>query len=466
MLSDVRGRPIEAIRETVWGTGRTARLLALLVLSGAGPAVAQIVPPGMAPPAPIVPPSVSPSGTPTGVMADPMRVYGDDAPFLEGLDLLAGIGFNVSGAITAEYNDNVARKSGGDPLGARYKSKDDFIFRPSVTLGGGRALGRQQLFVSTTIGRDFYARNGLLNRNRFRVEGGMSWALGSRCSGRLQGGYRTRGTSLGTFEEVIPSTQEVVSFLASSSCRTATGISANLNYTQAKTTNHTDDPTGRVDRSFANVKSQGVNGGIGYPIAGRGEIGVQANWSRREFPNQLLYTGDANGNDGYGVNAFANYRLGKQLRLTGGIGKSWMNPKAPLAEDFSGLVWNFGANYTGPRFGASVSSGRSVNGSSGGSANYTISSFFNGTVTYKANPRMSVATGMALSNLNYRGINQLPETEDVRSAKVRRYFVGADYRLNRMVSLSLDFNHMNRSAVPDNRSYKANRVGLTARAAF
>ena len=272
MLRDVRVGPFEALGTE--GLGRRVRLRArsavLLALSCAAPAVAQIVPPGMAPPAPIVPPSVSPSGVPLGVVADPLRVYGDDAPFLGGLDVLAGLGLEVSAALNTEYNDNVARMSDGGTLNSRYKSKDDWIIRPSVSLRGGRSLGRQQVFVSTSIGRDFYARNGLLNRNRFLVDGGLAWSLGTRCGGRIQGGYSTRGTRLGSFEQVVPSTQEELHFLASANCRTATGLSGNVSYNRSKTSNHTDDPTGQIDRSFADVKSQGVSGGVGYPIAGRG----------------------------------------------------------------------------------------------------------------------------------------------------------------------------------------------------
>jgi hypothetical protein len=441
-------------------------LLALAALASAFPAAAQIVPPGVAPPAPIVPPATTPSGVSTGVVADPLRVYGDDAPLLGGLDILAGIGLNVTGALTTEYSDNVARTSGGQPSSSRYKSKDDWIIRPSVTLSGGRPLGRQQLFFTTTVGRDFFARNGLLNRNRFSADGGLSWALGSRCGGRIQGGYSKRGTQFGTFEEVIPSTQERSNFLASANCRTSTGISGNISYNRNKTVNHTDDPAGEIDRSFADVRSHGFSGGIGYPIAGRGEVGVQGNWSSQEFPNQPLATGGLNGSEFYGVNGFANYRIGNSLRATGGLGKSWVNPRAPLAEEFSGLVWNIGLNYSGPRLGASVSTGRSVNGSTGGSSNYTIGRFFNTSVSYRANPRLSFAGGIATSNTDYRGIDQLPETEDINSAKMRRYFVGADYRLNRIVALSFDFNHQRRSSEPASDSYKVNTVGLTARATF
>lgn len=439
--------------------------LVAALLSGA-PLAAQIVPPGVAPPAPIVPPSASPTGAPLGTVADPLRVYGDDAPFLSGLDILAGIGFNISGQLETEYSDNIARVSDDRPLGTRYRSKDDWVFRPSVSVSAGRPVGRQQLFVNASLGRDFYARNTLLDKNRFQVDGGLNWALGTRCGGRVQGSYSNRGTQFGTFEVVVPSTQERLNFLASANCRTSTGISGNISYNRNKVTNSTDDPLGVIDRSFADVRSQGINGGVGYPIAGRGEIGLQGNWTEQEFSNQLLATGELNGSQIYGANLFGNYRLGSSLRATGGIGKSWINPRAPLAEGFSGLTWNLGLNYSGPRLGASVSSGRSANGSSGGSSNYSIGSFFNTSVSYRANPRLSFAGGLATSTTDYRGLVQIPDTLDIRSSKLRRYFVGADYRLNRIVAFSFDFNHQNRSSQPVSSSYKVNTVGLTVRAAI
>lgn len=437
----------------------------LLVLSAAS-AQAQIVPPGVAPPAPVVPPSAPGTPAPTVVEADQFRVFGDDAPVFSPLALVGALGLNVSASLQTEYIDNVARLSEGEPLGSRYKSKDDWAFRPSVSLSAARPFGRQQLFLNGVIGRDFYARNTTLDRNRIGIDGGINWVLGTRCGGRVQGGYSKRGTQFGTFEEVIPSTQERTIFLASGSCRTVTGLSANINYNTGKTRNKTDDPTGQVDRSFANVNQQGVNGGIGYPLGRRGEIGIQGNWNEQEFPNQPLANGDLNGTEIYGANVFGNYRVGTTLRATGGIGKSWVKPKAPLADDFAGLTWNLGLNYTGPRIGAALSMGRSVNGSSGGSSNYSLGTFYNASVNYKANNRLSMAAGMAFSNTDYRGINQLPETEDIDSAKMRRYFIGADYRLNRILAFALDFNHQNRSSQPSSQSYKVNSIGLTARAAF
>ena len=447
------------------GATRVARFAMLSVIVSAVPAVAQIVPPGVAPPAPIVPPAAQ--GTaPQGTVADPWRVYGDDSPAFAPLELLGGLGLHATASLVGEYNDNVARRDSSAPLRPGFSSRDDWIFRPSLTLSAGRALGRQQLYLVGNVGRDFYARNGILNRNRASLDGGLNWVMGARCGGQVRGGYSTRGTQFSLFEDVVPSTQERWHFQAGGTCRTATGISANLNYNRGSIRNHTDDPTGVIDRSFADSNSQGVSGGIGYPLGRRGEIGVQGQWSDYQFVRQFLPDGERNGSRIYGANAFASYRVGRNLNVNGGLGKSWVKPRNNLVDTFSGVTWNLGLNYTGPRLGATVSTGRSVNGGGGGAANYSVGRFVNGAVSYRANDRLSLSSGFSLANSGYHGFSLVPDTLEVRNTRTRRYFVGADYRMNRILAFSLDYSHQRRTSDPTSFNYSANSVSLAARASF
>ena len=460
------------------GAGRLGAMLLSTALL-AMPATAQVVPEAVAPatptgpatgPAmgPVVSQVVSPGApAPTGTVADPLRVYGDDAPVFSVLDFLGGMGLQVIAQAGVEYTDNVARRAQQSiGPGGRYRSRDDWIFRPQVTARIGRPLGRQQLFVVGTVGRDIYARNSRLNRNRFGVNGGVNWALGTRCGGQLGGGYSKRGTQLGMFEEVIPSTQESWNMRVGGTCRSARGTSINLNYNRFGTTNHTDDPLGLRDRSWANVKGQGANGGIGYPVGSRGQIGVSGNWRQQEFPNQVLPTGEANGNSIWGANAYASYRLGQMLQVNGSVGKSWVDPNAPFTPSFSGLSWNLGLSYAGPRLGVSASTGRNVNGSSGSLYNYTVGNFQNVSASYQMNEKLSFSAGASFSDLGYYGFGLLPESTLVRASKNQRYFIGADYRLNRILSFSLDYNHNRRTSDPNQFNYRVNTVGLTARATF
>lgn len=440
-------------------------LVAALALLAAGAAAAQVVPPGVAPPAPVLPAGPVTAST---TVADPLRVYGDDGPVFSGLDVLSGLGLHVGAALTTEYNDNIARRASGAPIDDRYNSRDDWAFRPSVNASIGHALGRQQLYLSGSLGRDYYVHNTRLNKNRLALNGGVAWRLGVRCGGQLGGGYSKRGTQFGVFEDVVPSTQTRWSLLASGTCRTATGLSANLSYNRYTIRNHTDDPLGLVDRSFADVNSQMLSGGIGYPLGRRGEIGVQGQWRDQTYIRQFLPTGEQNGTRSYGANVFANYHLGPSLKLNGGVGRSWVRPKHSrgLVNSFSGTTWNVGLDYSGPRLGASISAGRTANGSSGGYSNYSIGRFLNTAVSYRANDRLRFAAGYSRDKLRYEGYDLLPETRLVRNSTMDQFFVGADYRVNRIFSTSLNYRHRHRSSQPTAYSYSSNVIGLTVRASL
>ena len=433
------------------------RLSAILVFAcAASPAVlAQDLPPPLPTP---------PTPAPT-VMVDQGRVFGDDAPFASGLDVLAGFGFNISAGLRTEYNDNIRRLE-DDAIVAPGASRSDFRFTPTVAVSAGRSLGRQQIFLNAGLGRDFYVRNTILDKNRVNVGGGLAWRLGQRCNGRVQGSWRKRGTQFDSFAEVIPSTQETVSFFTSATCQTAGRLVGSASYSRSNTKNRTDSSQPDfLDRSFANVNSDSINASVAYALT-RGQVGVSGNWGNFDYPNQILLNGETNGTSIQAYNVFANYRIGTSLQANASVGHSKVDPKSPFAQEFSGNVWNVGLNYSGPRLGGSIGAGRSVNGSSGGNSNFSIGKFYSMDVNYKANDRLSAAAGYRRSSTEYRGVLIIPGTQPINDAELDRFFVGTDYRLNRLLTFGLDLNHQKRSSNPGTFSYDATAVIFNMRASF
>ncbi|MFN3371516.1 MAG: outer membrane beta-barrel protein [Sphingomonadaceae bacterium] len=413
-------------------------------------------------PAPLLAQEPAPSAVPL-VEADPRRVLGDEAPFLGGLDILAGIGLSLRAGLTTEYTDNVSNRSFGS---GGLDSRSDWIFRPSVGIEVGRAIGRQRLFVNAGASRSFYARNDILNRNRFNVDGGLAWALGARCGGRVQGGWSTREGFRDLFEDVVPSTTRNTRFFANAACQTATGLAPSVSYDWSRTRNRSITVAGFpvIDRSFSDVQSQGVSASLGYPLSARGQVGVQGSWREYEFPNQPLPDGTANGNEVLSGSLFLNYRLGPSLRANASLGTTRVNPRDDLTPSFSGLTYSGGLNWSGPRLGASLSYGRSVSGSRGGTANYSIANSFSAGVNYRASDRASAAAGYARVRQTNRGNAAFPETNRLLGYTGNRYFIGADYRFNRILSASLDLNHQQRSSTPSQFDYDATSVILGLRA--
>ena len=430
--------------------------------------------PAMAQPVPAVSPSLPPPlpsapGTgPANVEVDPDRVFGDDeSPDFSPLALLGGFGVGISGSLITKYSDNVARIEDGEPLRIGLESKDDWSFRPTMDISAQRPLGQQALFLNASIGKTFYVQNTLLNRAYLSADGGLQWRLGIRCAGVVQGGWRDRGTQFATFDDVVPSSTETFHFTASASCPTAGGLTPNLAYTYYSAKSRVDDEfAGVLDRSFADVRSHGISGGVGYRLSTRGEVGVQAQWRRSSYPNQFLPGGEENYNIINGFNGFVKYRLGRSLSANGTLGYTKVKRPEILGDGFSGAVWSLGLNYTGPRIGASITGGRSVNGSSGGNANYSVAKHLAANLSYRMNSRLSASAGAIWRNANMSGLYYVPGTQNVDVRKLDRYFVGADYRMNRILAFSLDFNHQRMRTEPAGFGYKENSVRLAIRASM
>ena len=423
---------------------------ALVLCAVSAPAMAQLLPPSV--------------GN-TGVQIDAGRVYGNDRPRATGSSVVAGEGFSIGAAITTEYSDNMVRQNEDLPLSPRFESRSDWRFSPVFTMSAGRPLGRQSLFANVVLGRDFYANNTVLNANNFLADAGLNWTAGARCGGRIQGGYEDRGTRFDQFDLVIPSKQKTVNFYASAACQSPVGISPNISYDWSKTTNNveSDDPIIRDFRDFADVKGNGVTGGLTYALAGRGDIGVQGSWRNFSYPNQIdPGSGEASSTRIIALNGVANYRIGPSLRATFGLGHTWVSSK--FADDFSGLTWQGLLTYAGPRLGGVAGLSRSVSGSSGGIANYQVETQYNLSASYRANDRISLTSGFSRSEIDSRGNVGLPGLDLQQDFNLNRFFVGGDYRLNRKFSAGLDYSHLNRTSDVPIFSFKANSIVFSLRA--
>jgi hypothetical protein len=422
------------------------------LLSAAAPALAQLPPPQ---------PRIE--ADPGMVVNDPTRVFGDDAPVFAPLAIVGALGLSASASLITTYSDNLARVGEDEPLPSRFVSKSDWRFSPTLGLGLERPIGNHRLFATGSIGRVYHAQNTQLNANRLAASGGADLSLGRACAAQLVAAWNRRDTQLGTFEEVVASQSSRTTFGANASCSTVTGITGSLGYNRSRARNSSDDPS--VDRSFSDVNSQSVTGSVGYRIGQRGQVGVSGSWAENSYPNQII-DGVENSNEIRALSLFASYRIGNSLQANGSIGQTKLTTGIEGAEGFSGTTWNLGLGYSGPRIGANVGLGQGVNGGAGGSSNYSITRFFSTSATYRLNDRMGVAAGYSYVQGDFRGIDDIPDTQAFQSSTDHRLFIGADYKLNRFLRFGLDLAHQTRSSDPAEFSYKVNSASLSIRASF
>lgn len=404
---------------------------------------------------------------PAGVEVDTARVFGDDAPRPTGSAVAVADGFSITAGLITEYSDNMARQSDDSLLPPRFESREDIRFQPSVSLSVGRPLGRQRVFANVLVGRDFYVRNTILDNNRFLIDGGLEWAAGSRCGGRVQGGFEERGTRFDQFAIVVPSTQQSINFYASAVCESPVGISPNISYNWSKTTNDitSDDPLISDLRDLQDVTGQGFTGSLTYALGGRGSVGGQVSWSTSDFPNRV-FNGQVSGTNIVAVLGTAEYRFGPALRATAGLGYNWANSKQEFNSDYSGTTYEGSLAYSGPRLGATISVSQGISDSTGGFSTFSINTDFQFGVTYRTGERIGFNAGFARSDVDLRGLENSPVEVLQQDYSLDRFFIGGDYRLNRRFSAGLNFSHEKRSSNPDLLDFKVNSISLSVQASF
>lgn len=400
---------------------------------------------------------------PGAVVDDPNRVFGDEGPDFAPLAIVGALGISPYAALATQYDTNVARIQDDELLPTRFRSKDDWIFRPSLGARMERPLGQQRLFANASVGRIIYSRNSQLNSNRFNVGGGLGFNLGRACGGQVTGGYSTRDQLIGGFEDAGNVRSEATTFSGSLSCATATGITAGGGYSRGSRTNQSNDPS--IDRSFADNRFQSVNGNVGYRIGQRGQAGVTVSWAETVFPNQIVL-GEENSNTIKSYGFYASYRIGSSLSANGSIGQTEVQSNAPGSGGFTGGTWGLGVSYSGPKLGANLSTGRSVNGGGNQPANFSINQFFNGTVTFRASDALRFSAGASRSDQDFRGNVFEPNTRQLRQIQTDRLLLGADYRMARLLTFSLDLNHQRRLSDPEDFGFTSSGVTFTIRARF
>jgi hypothetical protein len=399
---------------------------------------------------------------PGAVVNNPYRVFGDEGPDFAPLSIVGALGIRPTASMIFQYDSNLARQPDGAPLPGRFKSKSDLIFRPSVGLTAERNVGRHRVFGSVGIGRAIHARNSQLDSNRFNVGGGIGFVLGNSCGGQLDAGYSKRDLLIGGFDEAADATAESTTFGGSLNCSTISGISAGVAYNQGTRTNRSDEPT--IDRSFADANFRSASGTLGYRVGQRGQVGVSAAWSENRFPNQLVL-GQENQVEVKSLSLFGTYRIGSVLNVNGSIGQTRVSSATPGSQDFSGNIWNIGIGYAGPRIGANISTARSVNGGGQQAANLSVSQSFNASATYRLNDSMGLSAGYSRADQDFISTALVPESNVSNSFVNDRIFIGADYRMARLLSFSLDLNHQRRTSDPDTFNFKSTSIifGVNAR---
>lgn len=317
---------------------------------------------------------------------------------------ITGRGYTLDIGLDSLFDTNVLRESG---FVRTTGSRSDFVFTPNATLQAGLPVGRQQLFTTISVGRDFYARNNIYDRTRISAGGGANLSAGPNCQGSLFGQYSERqGTQLDLIA-VVPNKQQDTVYEVSAGCGRARGLGFGGGYTRTETRN------GSAIYSLFDSNTSTVSGNLRYNSGALGALVLTGSYADVSYPGRgpplfpntdgvKVYTGQL------------SYRRDIGPLLTGDVGVSYIKAVPKLASfdatgartnpGYSGPGFNVSLNYhPGVRLSGVLSASRDVTASANVGALYVINANYGLDLTYKLSPRLSTGVGGSYATRDYRG---------------------------------------------------------------
>ncbi len=407
---------------------------------------------------------------------------GDDAPIQNGaLSALGAIvgGLRIDASLNTLFDSNILRL--GDGLTpAPGQDKADFRVTPAVSASYGTNIGRQQLFLGGTIGRDIYLRNSDRNRNHYGFNGGLNWRLGARCSGLLDANYSSRQQLFSEVSVNTPNVQQLFSYGGSASCQTGAGLGFGASARHSTTRNNSD-----ARRPF-DTNSTSVSPQITYGSPVLGQFSLSGAYNHVTYPNRDVIAGDGSiDSDGIDIlSGRVGYQRGLGSRLSANIGLSYYTTKpqprdilipiapgigVPVSRDSrSNLGYDFGINYnSGNRLTASFTARKSAAASINVGAQSQVVQAFAGDIGYRLNRAISLNTGISHTQRDYRNsFTSIEEPQRRTQDKITRVFGGVSYAPGGRYSVSAEVAYQDRASKPEIYSYNSVSALLRLRVGF
>ena len=353
---------------------------------------------------------------------------------------ISGRGYSLDLGLDSLFDSNILRESGS--FVRTSGSRSDFVFTPNATLQAGLPVGRQQLFTTVNIGRDFYSRNTQYDRTRISAGGGANLHAGPNCEGSLFGQYSERqGTQLDLIA-VVPNKQADTVYEVNAGCGRARGLGFGGGYTRIETRN------GSAVYNLFDSNTSTFSGNVRYNSGALGSLILTGSYSDVSYPGRgppLFPSTD-------GVKVYSgqlSYHRDIGPVLTGNVGVSYIKATPKLASfdqtgartnpGYSGPGFDISLNYhPGVRLSGVLSASRNVTASANVGALYVINANYGLDLTYKLSPRITTGVGGSYDTRDYRGAFASAADPLARSSdKLYRSYIQLTYTPVRRYSVNL-----------------------------
>lgn len=398
-----------------------------------------------------------------------------------------GRGFRIGASMKTLYDSNILRLGDGVALQNGY-SRSDFRLTPQLSAAAGLPVGRQQLFIGADIGRDFYARNTRLDRNRYSVGGGAIWRLGRSCSGSVTAQYRRRQSLLSEGSVRTDNSQEIQDYAAVGDCAPPIGLGFGGSATHSITNNQ------NILRTAFDSRDTGFDAHLNYGARALGQFSAGASYSRISYPSRTLSVAAPGGGFetvGDHLNIFSargSYARAIGPRLSVNASGSYIKVKPDptnvvnfITLPILGLqpIPNARAGYSGPgftlgldyhpgvRLSASLDASRNVTSSPNVGAQFIIRDSIAASVSYKLGPALSTVIGGNYDRRQYKGSFATVEEPLARLGdSIVRVFGRVTYQPRTLYAVDLEVAHQNRSSNPSIYNFSSTSAALTLRVKF
>ncbi len=424
---------------------------------------------------------------PSGASAA-IRSSGDDEPVspsgITSISPVNGRGWRLEATGNVFYDDNILHIGDGQapPTGEK---RADFRFSPSASAAIGMPFGRQQFYLGGLVGRDFYGRNTILNRNRYLIGGGLNWRLGASCTGSLAGEFRRRQNLLSEVAVVQDNVQETQVYGADANCQAPVGLGfgGHVNRTQINNLN----PLRQAFDSRSTVFGPSVS----YGSPGLGRFSLSGDVTASRYPRRTVPTLDGNnaiiratdGVDIYSGRVGYQRNLGTRFSLQLGVSYLKVKPKPGAVVQFIGMPplpfvmsrpgysgggYDATISYTpSARINAQFVASRNITSSANVGALFTVAQTYGVDLGYEIGPSINVGLGGTINRRDYRGsFPSVLEPQARISDELKRIYAHVTYAPVQLYSLDFELAHQQRNSNPDIYNYKGTSATLSLRLMF
>lgn len=417
---------------------------------------------------------------------------GDDRGFadtgLTGVSPVTGRGYYISPSVRTVYDTNMLRLGDGlTPTNGGQRA--DFRISPLVSASVGMPIGRQQVFVVGSLGRDYYINNVQLNRNRYSLGAGANLRAGTRCTATAAVDFDSRQALVSELAELVPSVQESLSYGATALCQSAVGFGFGGTVRRVAVRNDS------LIRSQLDLNSMLYSGQLSYAFGNIGRFNLSGNLSKVAYVNRPVLLVDGSIIDdgveilsgSFGYQRELGSRLSVQLSLSYVESKpqprtvvqlfNTVPPALPglIAipidrETFSGLGYQASISYRpSARLSGTFQAARNVQASANVGAQFQVQTSLGADVSYRLGSAINVGTGVTLDKRQYfNGVRQaIPGAGTGRiSDDISRVYGSVAYAPVKLYSLGLEVAYQTRKSTPVEFSFNSLSASLSLRINF